>query len=249
MFDAKGQEKLRYYVYGLFHPDEPNWPFYIGKGSGNRVFSHAAGQLLEEEFSTDSLSAKAEVIADIKRCGKQVVQKIIRHDLSEKEALLVEAALIDLVNHIKPETLRNQVSGHGVAEGIIDAIDLATALRATPLQTEVRLLIVKIDRRWTKLVSKYEAEHDIPPADIFDAVRGDWKLSVSRANQAECVLAVARGLVRAAFVVDRWYDSGNEQRKRFDGRTAPDRCTDFIGQSVTGLFSRGGQNPIRYLNC
>lgn len=44
MFDAQGQETLGYYVYGLFHPDRPNWPFYIGKGSGNRVFSHAAGQ-------------------------------------------------------------------------------------------------------------------------------------------------------------------------------------------------------------
>ena len=249
MFDALGQEKLGYYVYGLFHPDEQNWPFYIGKGSGNRVFSHAAGQLAEEEFSIASLSAKAEVIADIKRSGKQVVQKIIRYGLSDEEALLVEAALIDLVNHIKPETLRNQVSGHGVAENMIDAIDLATGLRATPLQTEVPLLIVKIDRRWTKLVSKYEAEHDIPPADIFDAVRGDWKLSVSRANRAECVLAVARGLVRASFVVDRWYDSGAEQRKRFDGRPAPERYAGFIGQSVTGLFKRGGQNPIRYLNC
>ena len=249
MFDAKGQETLRYYVYGLFHPEEPNWPFYIGKGSGNRVFSHAAGKLLEEEFSTESLSAKGDVIADIKRSGKQVLQKIIRYDLSEEEALLVEAALIDLVNHIKPETLRNQVSGHGVAEGIIDAIDLATALRATPVQTDLPLLIVKIDRRWSKLVLEYDAEHAIPSAAIFDAVRGDWKLSVSLAKRAECVLAVARGLVRAAFLVDRWYDSGNEQRKRFDGKPAPVPYAGFIGQSVTGHFKRGGQNPIRSLNC
>lgn len=63
------------------------------------------------------------------------------------------------------------------------------------------------------------------------------------------MLAVARGLVRAAFVIDRWYASGDEQRKTFDGKPAPDPYTGFIGQSVTGLFKRGGQNPIRYLNC
>ena len=99
MFDAKRQEKLRYYVYGLFHPDEPNWPFYIGKGSGNRVFSHAAGQLQEEEFSTDSLSAKAEVIAE-------TASEPLRARLRELTFAGVELELPGGVVKVPPEAVK-----------------------------------------------------------------------------------------------------------------------------------------------
>lgn len=249
MFDAKALEQLGSYVYALFDSAEPNWPFYIGKGSGNRVFSHAAGGLADEEVSQEPMSPKAKAIDDIKRNGRQVIQKVIRYGLSPEEALSVEGALIDVVNHIKPETLTNQISSPGAAEGIIDANDLAVALCAEPLSTDLPVLLIKIERRWTKLLTQYSAANAIPPNEIYDAVRGNWKVSIRRAENAQCVLAVARGLVRGAYIARAWDESGEEGRNQFEGVVASEPFKGFIGKSVVSNFVRGSQNPIRYLNC
>ena len=39
-FSPKTINALKYYVYGLKYPGENQNYFYIGKGKGNRVFSH-----------------------------------------------------------------------------------------------------------------------------------------------------------------------------------------------------------------
>ena len=39
-FSANTIKSLKYYVYGLKYPNSENDYFYIGKGLGNRVFSH-----------------------------------------------------------------------------------------------------------------------------------------------------------------------------------------------------------------
>lgn len=251
MFDSRAQEQLSYYVYALFDPARPNWPFYVGKGVGNRVFSHAAGELPDNVAmaETEPLSLKAQQIDNIKRSGRQVIHKIIRYGLTEEGALSVEAALIDIVNHICPDTLTNQVSGHGIAEGMIDAVDLATALQAEPLQTTLPVLLIKIERRWSRLLDDHGAAHQIPSTEILEAVRGNWKISIRRANKARYVLAVARGLVRGAYVAQEWRDSDEKGRKRFSGIVSSEPHLDFIGKSVTAHFKRGGQNPVRYLNC
>lgn len=248
MFDAKGQERLGYYVYGLFDSGEPAWPFYIGKGSGNRVFSHAMGEAVEVR-EDDPLGQKLQHINDIKHSGRTVRHKIIRFGLSEDEAFKIEAALIDLVNHIRPDTLKNEISGQGVAEGFYDASDLAMSFGAKALETDLPLLVIKIERRWSELLAKYGSASSVPTSDIFDVTKGDWKLSISRAQRAECVLAVARGLVRAVFVPSGWSDTGHENRKIMTGQSDSSKFKHFVGTSVAHLFERGSQNPIRYLRC
>ncbi len=213
MFDANAQEQLGYYVYALFDSAEPNWPFYIGKGVGNRVFSHTAGRLADEIVSQEPMSLKAKLIDDIKRSGRQVIQKVIRFGLSEEEALSVEAALIDMVNLIKPETLTNQISGHGVSEGIIDAKDLAMALCAAPLSTDLPVLLIKIERRWTKLLAEYGAENAIPSNEIYKAVCGNWKISIRCAERAQCVLAIGA----VSYEVRISLETGASQAKRVGG--------------------------------
>ena len=181
MFDVAAQEKLQYYVYALFDPDAPTCPFYIGKGKGNRVFQHAAGELREDD-TNDCLSAKTDLIRQIRSRGKSVIQKIVRSKLLERKSLIVEAALIDIVNHIRPETLKNEISGQGIADGFFDALELATAMKATPLQTNTPLLLIKIGKRWNRLIDKYGTPNGISTNDIYEAVRGNWKIRVDRAE-------------------------------------------------------------------
>lgn len=248
MFDVKAQKTLGYYVYGLFDPGTPAWPFYIGKGCGNRVFSHAKGDPVQGK-DDDLLSQKSRKISKIRKSGGEVIHKIIRFSLSEEEAFKVEAALIDMVNHIKPDTLKNEISGQGVAEGFYDAKDLATSLCAQELDSDLPLLVIKIERRWSELIAEHGSASSIPLDSIYEATKGDWKLNISRAQRAKCVLAVARGLVRAVFVPSGWRDAGNEERKVMTGQIDSTQFQVFVGTSVAHLFERGNQNPIRYLRC
>jgi hypothetical protein len=249
MFDQRTQELVGYYVYALFDPKTPLIPFYVGKGRGNRVFAHAAGEA-DLDTADDLLGAKLSLIREIRNRGDRVDHKIVRWSLLEEEAFKLEAALIDMVNHMLPETLKNEVSGHGVAEGFRDAMDLAIELGATQLKTNLPIMIIKIDRRWDELVNEFSSASGVPTDRIWAATQGEWKVNPDRASRAVCVLSVARGLVRAVFVPSGWEASTSmEGRKRMSGMADSTRFKEFIGQSVSGCFQKGSQNPIKYLGC
>src|SRR5260221_1568320 len=73
-----------YYVYGYFDPRNLRL-FYVGKGRGSRKYSH-----LKE--SGESL--KKRTVAAIQRAGLKPEIKVIASGLTEREAFLVESALI-----------------------------------------------------------------------------------------------------------------------------------------------------------
>lgn len=247
MFNQHAIERLGYYVYGLFDPASPAWPFYLGKGRGNRVFDHVAGVPLTQD-ADELMSLKHEKIAAIKTTGTAVIHKVIRFGLSETEALKIEASLIDLINHIEPNRLTNAISGQGVAEGIYTTADLEIALNATELKVEVPVLLIKIERRWGELLARNsQSPSAITRSEIFEAVKGDWVVSLPRAKTASCVLAVARGLVRGVFVPEDWAECEYENRKRMTGERGDGGYGELVGKSVAHLASMGSQNPIRYL--
>jgi hypothetical protein len=180
MFDQKTIEEIKFYVYALFDPDQPRVPFYIGKGKGNRVFSHAQGVNLDQLEET-TLSLKREKIAEILRRSRKVRHTIIQYELTEEQSLRVESALIDMVNHILPETLANLISGIGAAENFIDAGDLATEKCATPLDAKEPLLLIKtrgtgascsngMAASATYLLMKYMKQH-VPIGELMSAAR------------------------------------------------------------------------------
>jgi hypothetical protein len=84
-------EKLGWYVYRLIDPRNGE-TFYVGKGKGNRVFSHAYA---EGGLEGDPLDNKLQRIRQIRVAGFEVAHVIHRHGMSERTALDVEAALID----------------------------------------------------------------------------------------------------------------------------------------------------------
>jgi hypothetical protein len=87
-----------YYVYMYIDPRNHS-VFYIGKGLGTRKLSHL-GETSETE--------KSKVIRDIEKEGEEPIIRVVAKDLTEEQALLVEATLIW---QLKPQ-LTNQVSGH-----------------------------------------------------------------------------------------------------------------------------------------
>ncbi len=75
-----------FYVYALKDPrQKPAKTFYIGKGTGNRAWEHQ---------SQVDASEKGKVIQAIHEAGLSVLHTVISDDLSEAQALKIEAELI-----------------------------------------------------------------------------------------------------------------------------------------------------------
>lgn len=75
-----------FYVYSLKDPrQKPAKPFYIGKGTGNRAWEH---QTRIDE------SEKGEVIKGIHEAGRSVLHTVLADNLTEEQALKLEAELI-----------------------------------------------------------------------------------------------------------------------------------------------------------
>lgn len=102
-FPQSVKEKLSYYVYVL--KDQAGKTFYIGKGKDDRCFSHLNEAI--ENLDKDIEFAKINKINEIG--AENVKIFILRHNLTEKQALEIESACIDLIGL---ENLTNEVKGH-----------------------------------------------------------------------------------------------------------------------------------------
>ena len=103
--------KNPFYVYALKDPtNNPALIFYIGKGTGDRAWEH--------EKHIDN-SEKGQVIKAIHDAGKNVIHTILVSNLTETQALKIEAELIStfgvrseggfLTNKVKPSTRKKKL--------------------------------------------------------------------------------------------------------------------------------------------
>ena len=229
-------EALQYYVYCLVDP-RTNRIFYIGKGSGNRIFNHANDAL------NDNLSSlKLNIIREIRSSGQKVSYYIIRHGLNKDEALLVESVLIDMLTYEKFNTesiLANIQSGHHQWDkGIktVDEINIIYDCAEIKPSPNDRFVGININKTYNN------GERD----NIYEATRKYWKMNGERAKSATYVLSLYRGIVRAVFKPTRWYKSQEyEGRWEFDGIEVND--SPYLHKSVKNIMNYG-QNPITYYN-
>lgn len=247
-----------YYVYGLIDP-RTNKIFYIGKGTGNRVFEH-------EKESIDSSKcnkSKLQTISEIKKEGLEVEKIIINSNLTEAEAYVAEASLINAFNFVENGSLTNIASGHHCAEALT-VENFEKYYGAEELcQEDVKhkILVIKINKLYKKGMSNDE---------VYQIVRGCWRASLKNVQSVDYVFGVYNSLIVAVYKPTKWYvckdakdklprqnitlTPQNENRIFFSdesfekGFSGDENELFYQGKSIAKLkVNQSAQNPITYL--
>lgn len=247
-----------YYVYGLIDPRTSRF-FYIGKGTGNRVFEHE----LESMNSPDSEKLKIKTISEIKAMGMEVLKVIINSGLTEEEAYAAEASLINAFNYIGEIGLTNIAAGHHSAEALSveDFEKINGAVELSMENIKHRILVIKINKLYRR---------DMDRRDLYNSVRGIWRASLHKVRSVDYVFGVYNSLIVAVYKPTEWFvcktakdrlprkdiefSSKNENRLFFvdqdfeKGMPMDEHEQFYYGKSIAGLkVNQSAQNPITYL--
>lgn len=258
-FSEKSMLSLgEYYVYGLIDP-RCNKIFYIGKGTGNRVFEHERESL----SSPDSDKLKLKTISDIKAAGLDVTKIIINSNLTESEAFAAEASLINAFNYVGDVKLTNVVAGHHSTEAL-SVEDFERLYGAEELSEEDikhTILVIKINRLY---------QRNMDPDELYDSVRGVWRASKDKVKTINYVFGVYKSLIVAVYKPTEWFvckeapdrlprkdivitprtenrvffvDEGYEKNLPMD-----ENAQFYFGKSIANIkLNQSAQNPITYL--
>ncbi|WP_344133747.1 LEM-3-like GIY-YIG domain-containing protein [Pedococcus bigeumensis] len=243
-FTSFVQEQMGWYVYLLRDPRDGQ-VFYVGKGTGNRVFQHAQ----DAAALTDSEKPKLSRIRAIQAAGLQVVTELVRHHIpTEKTAYLIEASVIDALRAVG-HNLTNEVMGHNSATyGWASTAVAASIYDAQPLpDVDESLVMFKIPKLWTPAMTD---------AELYEATRGWWVLG-PKARRAKYALAVHKGVTRGVWRIDYWrervpgdrdYDPAEQPRRvGFAGSSAIE-MSHLLNRSIKHLPQGSGAVTL-YLNC
>lgn len=231
---------LKSYVYVYSDPRDQE-AFYIGRGKGNRLFSHLTDQME---------CAKVNRVVEIRAAGLEPQIDILRYGLSDSEAALVEAAAIDLIGRAR---LTNRMAGyHDKSFGRITSKEVITMFTAKPVEVRHHVILITINQLYRS---------DMTAEELYEATRGIWVLG-ERREKAEYAMAVYQGIAREVYRIRQWYPAGTleyttrdpsefrstryQGRWEFEGEVAEEAVRkEYVGFSV----GKGGQNPIQYKNC
>lgn len=254
-FSPKTVEAIGYYVYILVDPKN-NAPFYVGKGTGNRVFSHVAS--VKKKNGANLNDAKELYINSIIQrknpAHNQVIHYIVRYGLTHEHALLIESVLIDIFNHKlninlnSSNGLTNIYGGFYSDNGCITADDLEKSITGKKVQFDKTKKYLAININYLPTGPNAELE-------IYKKVRWCWVLNPNRANQADYILATHAGIIVGVYTLDKngWQKATTNQsisdRYFFDQDTIVDLSKErnaLIGCRLSNK-PRGAQNPVWYV--
>jgi hypothetical protein len=242
-------EALGFYVYRLVDP-RTGETFYVGKGCGERVLQHA-WDALSDPMPSDKLDR----IRQIRAAGHVEMLMIHRHGLDEPTAFHVEAALIDAY-----PGLTNRVRGQGAEQGAATLDDLVDRYAAPDAVIPMSAILIKVEQEWRP---------DLTPEQLYERTRRYWScVPEGRSPPPTHAIAVARGLIREVYRIERW-ESYNDWLVDRDTTRLGDPHEPwpagrprrgFVGSadaayshlkrcSVRHLVQAGSQNPIAYVNC
>lgn len=157
VIEAISSPDAPYYVYLLVDPATGK-PFYVGKGRGERFASHGieAAVLSAPAATGEEQRRKVARIQAIRSAGREPRIEFARIRIpSEREAFLVEAALIDVLDR-HGDSLVNEVRGHDTGSGLLTLEDLEREHGTTEFTTTERAILINLFP-W-----KSEPDPDVP---------------------------------------------------------------------------------------
>ena len=247
-FSSPVIRELKYYVYIYSHPITGD-VFYVGKGKGNRVFSHL-------EDKKDCI--KVDYINDIRDQGLEPHIEILIHGLDDEEtALRVESSIIDLLG---TKNLTNKQIGFRSAKfGRMTLEQINSTYDKQKIDIAEPSILIRINQAF---------RYSLTPTELYDYTRGTWRLNPQRAEFAKYAFAVYEGIIQEVYEILNWYEAGktfnathgnqdqnesseeiSEVRYEFIGSLAPKYIRKkYKYKSVEHYFKKGNANPIMYLN-
>jgi uncharacterized protein len=247
-------EKIGYYVYLLTDPRDGD-VYYVGKGTGNRCFAH-----VKEARKTVADSVrdypKLARIREIEASGHGVRIDILRHGLTEPDALLVESVAIDLVNLLDHSGIDNRVAGHHAFElGFMSVAEMNARYGSSPVRidTDHRVMLIRINRLF---------DHRMTDEELYEATRKWWRVGAHTRTLGtplapEWAMSVYGGIVRAVYRIQGWEGAAPEdidadpiRAGRWVFRGTRDRQMEnvYLNGDVSA-YLRQTQNPVRLVNC
>ncbi len=249
MFDEKTKLALKYYVYLLVDPETKS-PFYVGKGTADRVFNH-----LKDAKEGKQGTEKLNIIQSILSKNASIEHVIVRHGLNEKTAFQIEASLIDTFRFIP--AFNYFVSGNiqggmnSIQNGLMSSEEVKRKYNALPLNSiPPTTIIININGSYKNASGTDK---------IYTATKEIWRMKDPRVGKIKYVLSEYKGLIVEVFEVHSWYEkerqynSGSKKSGQtyigygFDGQVASNKVRNlYINKSVAHKKKRGASNPIIY---
>jgi uncharacterized protein len=240
-FSSAVLKELGNYVY-IYSDPSNNEIFYVGKGKGNRVFSH---------LNEQSDNPKVKKIKNLKKEGLEPKIEILIHGLSDEQtSLKVEAAIIDLIGK---DNLTNRMSGYESSTyGRMSVEQIKSTYEREKVSIEDNVILIRVSQFF---------KYSMPDIELYDYTRGQWKLSLSRAKTAKFAFCVYGGIVQEVYQIYEWFEGGKTLNTRHENECLHGKY-EFIGdkaeegirnkykyKSVEHYFKPGNSNPIMYINC
>ena len=241
-----------YYVYVLVDPTDDS-VFYVGKGSKQRLLAH--GREADLTVAERSGSEKVRRIRDIRDAGHQPRVDVVRHGLDERQALLVEAVLIDCI-----DGLANAKEGHGVEQGRKPLAEYVARYGAPAVAADAPPVVLIRVGQWRDKDEEMEPGvwrrgngyyPGISLEELIDSARGWWKISpaTSQSRGIRHAVAVYDGATRLLMEIGSWTQREDDGRRCFvatpvfDGPIF-DAWIGPLGKRVA--FTKAAKNPITY---
>jgi uncharacterized protein len=232
--------KLGYYVYVLVNPLDGRI-FYVGKGRNKRALSH---------LQDTGRSRKFALLRQIRSAGKAAQIDILAHGLKSADAAFrIEAAAIDVLGL---PALTNKVRGFGASRfGRLPLSEVTALYRRKRVTIREPAILIRINELYRGGMNETE---------LYDATRGIWKVGEQR-EKVKFAFAVFEGVIREVYEISHWLRAGStlstrnprglrsSNRWEFVGRLAAESMRKrYVNRYIGYQFTRGNQNPIRYIN-
>ncbi|WFE75665.1 GIY-YIG nuclease family protein [Roseinatronobacter sp. S2] len=263
-FSIQTMSQLGQYVYALIDPRRQDDPqggiFYIGKGTGQRCFHHAALVAKSGVFSLSERGAdlKSDTIKEILQLGQKPEIKVVAYGLDDARAFALETILISVLN------LSNKHSGHNSNQYWRNVNELEEQHGQPVMRSEIpgTVLLVGMNNSYP------DAKAD--PASLAEQTLGDWTIAPVAAKRVDLIIGLHQGLM-VSFFRTKKDSEGNaifritneatrekhkKRRCRFEGEPAPELAIKWERRSLhddnseTGtviLSTLGRQQSLRYL--